>query len=57
MLSMNDSRLRGGFDWVKAKPRTEIRIRIRRRIIRIRIHEARTRTIMRITAEQNAACG
>ena len=55
MLSGNDFRLRGGFDWVKAKPRTDIRIRIRRRIIRIRIHEACIRTIIRITAEQNTA--
>ena len=32
--------------------RADIRIRIRRRIIRIRITEARIRTIIRITAEQ-----
>ena len=38
---------------VKAKPRTDIRIRSRRRVIRIRIHEPRIRTIIRITAEQN----
>lgn len=57
MLSGNDFRLRGGVDWVKAKPRTEMRIRIRRRIIRRRIHEARKRTIIRTTAEQNDACG
>lgn len=57
MLSGNDFRLRGGFDWVKAKPRTEIRTRIRRRIRRNRTHEARTRTRIRMTAEQNAACG
>lgn len=56
MLSGNDFRLRGGFDWVKAKPRTDIRIRIRRRISRIRTHEARTRTMIRTTAEQNTAC-
>lgn len=56
MLSGNDFRLRGGFDWVKAKPRTEIRKRIRRRSNRIRKHEARMRTIIRITAEQNTAC-
>ena len=34
--------------------RTDIRIRIRSRIIRIRIHEPCIRTIIRITAEQNA---
>ena len=36
MLSGNDFRLRGGFDWVKAKPRTDIRMRRRRRSSRIR---------------------
>lgn len=41
--------------FLQALLRTDIRIRIRRRIIRIRIHEACIRTIIRITAEQNAA--
>ena len=38
---------------VKAKPRTEIRIRSRGRVMRTRTHEPRIRTIIRITAEQN----
>ena len=41
--------------FLQALLRTDIRIRIRRRIIRIRIHEACIRTIIRITAEQNTA--
>lgn len=39
----------------QAFPRADIRIRIRRRIIRIRIHETAIRTIIRITAEQDTA--
>ena len=38
---------------LQATLRTDIRIRIRGRVIRIRIHEPRIRTIIRITAEQN----
>ena len=38
----------------QATLRPDIRIRIRSRIIRIRIDEPRIRTIIRITAEQNA---
>jgi len=38
----------------QATLRPDIRIRIRSRIIRIRINEPRIRTIIRITAEQNA---
>lgn len=41
--------------WDKAKPRTDIRRRTRSRPIRIRAHEARSRTISRITAEQKDA--
>jgi hypothetical protein len=37
----------------KAKVRTDVRIRIRGGVIRIRISEARIRAVIRITAEQN----
>jgi hypothetical protein len=42
------------FKHSQATVRADIRIRIRRRIIRIRINEPRIRTIIRITAEQHA---
>ena len=42
------------FIFFQATLRPDIRIRIRSRIIRIRIDEPRIRTIIRITAEQNA---
>lgn len=41
--------------WHKAKPRPVIRIRLRSRIIRIRIHEPRIRPTMRNTAEKASA--
>ena len=45
--------------WNKAKPRTDIRTRNRRRIIRRRKHEPRIRAISRITTEKDTAqsCG
>ena len=42
---------------VKAKPRTDIRIRIRSRAIRTRKDEARIRPTIRRTAEKNATFG
>lgn len=56
MLSGNDFRLRGGFDWVKAKPGAEARTRIRSRDVRIRVRKPGRRAVVRTTAEQNTAC-
>lgn len=57
MFSGVDFRLRGGVDWVKAKPGADVRIRIRSRVARIRERKPGIRAVGRTTAEQNAACG